>query len=206
MAEEVFQFFYVQLVKKLPMDDATFTAKLFSRGLLPGDCKDQVKSKATRADKATYFLDHVIKPSLEDTFVTFNKLLKVMEDSEYDDMKELVKLITIRLMKGTETVNNANKRLKARYLRQSPTCKTDWLKHHVTQYVRLALVEKEDITIRDESLNEITKLTLQGEVDKILKKKKPLSDLKDIFNKPCPRLILIMGAPGEYYKVLVVVI
>ena len=69
-------------------------------------------------------------------------------------------------------------------------------------------MDKEDVTIRDENLNEITKLSLQGEVDKILKKKEPLGDLKDIFHyqdKPCPRLILIMGAPGEYYKVLVVV-
>ena len=61
--------------------------------------------------------------------------------------------------------------------------------HHVTQYVRLALVDKEDVTIRDENLNEITKLSLQGEVDKILKKKEPLGGLKDILyyqNKPCP--------------------
>ena len=63
-------------------------------------------------------------------------------------------------------------------------------------------MEKEDVTLRDENLNEITKLTLQGEVDKILKKKEQLSGLRDIFhyqNKPCPRLILIMGGPGEYY-------
>ena len=68
-------------------------------------------------------------------------------------------------------------------------------------YVRLAIVEKEHVTARDEHLNEITKLTLKGEVDKILKKKRPLGDLKDIFhyeNKLCPRLILIMGGPGEY--------
>jgi len=66
----------------------------------------------------------------------------------------------------------------------------------------LALVEKEDVTLRDENLNEITQLTLQGEVDKILKKKEQLCGLRDIFhylNKPCPRLILIMGGPGEYY-------
>ena len=92
-------------------------------------------------------------------------------------------------------------RLKVRYLNKPPTCKTDWPRHHVFHYVRLALVEKEDITLKDEHLNEITKLTLKGEVDKILKKKQPLGDLKDIFyyeNKPCPRLILIMGGPGEY--------
>ena len=92
-------------------------------------------------------------------------------------------------------------RLKVRYLNQPPTSQTDWPKHNVFHYVRLAIVEKESVTARDEHLNEITKLTLKGEVDKILKKKRPLGDLRDIFhyeNKPCPRLILIMGGPGEY--------
>ena len=61
-------------------------------------------------------------------------------------------------------------------------------------------VEKEDVTRYDKRLNEITKLTVRGEVDMILKKKEPLGELRDIFhyrNKPCPRLILIMGGPGE---------
>ena len=92
-------------------------------------------------------------------------------------------------------------RLKARYLSSLATGKTDWPKHKVTQFIRLALVEKEDVTLKDENLNEITKLTLQGDVDKILKKKQPLGDLREIFhyeNKPCPRLIVIMGGPGEY--------
>ena len=90
--------------------------------------------------------------------------------------------------------------LKVRYLNQPPTCKTDWPKHNAFHYVRLALVEKEDVTLKDEYLNEITRLTLKGEVDKILKKKRPLNDMKDIFfynNEPCPRLIIIMGGPGE---------
>ena len=92
-------------------------------------------------------------------------------------------------------------RLKARYSKLLPTGKTDWPKHKATRYVRLAMVEKEDVTINDKSLNEFTRLTLQGDVDKILKKKKPLSNLREIFhyeNEPCPRLILIMGGPGEY--------
>ena len=92
-------------------------------------------------------------------------------------------------------------RLKTRYLRKQPTAKTDWPKHKVTQYIRLAIVEKEDVTPRDENLNEVTKLTLQGDVDRILKKKQPLGDLREIFhyeNEPCPRLIVIMGGPGEY--------
>ena len=92
-------------------------------------------------------------------------------------------------------------RLKAQYRDLLPTGKTDWPKHKLTHYVRLAIIEKEDITLRDKNFDEFTRLTLQGDVDKILKKKKPLSDLRDIFhyeNEPCPRLILIMGAPGEY--------
>ena len=93
------------------------------------------------------------------------------------------------------------KRLKSRYLRQLPTAKTGWPKHKVTEFVRLALIQKEDVTLKDENLNEVTKLTLQGDVDRILKKKVPLADLREIFhyeNKPCPRLIVIMGGPGEY--------
>ena len=71
----------------------------------------------------------------------------------------------------------------------------------MTHFVRLAIIEKEDVTLRDENLNDITKLTLRGDVGQILKEKKPLSNLKDIFhyeNKPCPQLIVIMGSPGEY--------
>ena len=95
---EVFQHFFPQLVNILPMNDVTFTAQMFSSKLLPGNVKDQVKSQATQADKATYFLDHVIKPSLTSGVgSSFNKLLKVMEDSEYDDVKELSQQIRSRL-------------------------------------------------------------------------------------------------------------
>ena len=88
------------------------------------------------------------------------------------------------------------RRLKSRYLRLLPRAK-----NIVMEYVRLAIVEKEDVTLRDENLNEVTQLTLQGDVDRILKKKQPLGDLREIFHyqdEPCPRLIVIMGGPGEY--------
>ena len=63
------------------------------------------------------------------------------------------------------------------------------------------MVEKEGVTHKDKDLNEITKLSIKGSTDKILKMKKPLGGLKEIFHyqkEPCPRLILIMGGPGEY--------
>ena len=88
-------------------------------------------------------------------------------------------------------------RLKARYIKQLSTDHTDW----PSQYVQLALVKGENVTRADKNLEEITRLTLQGQVDELLLRKEPLDDLRDIFhyqNKPCPRLILIMGGPGEY--------
>ena len=91
--------------------------------------------------------------------------------------------------------------LRTRYLEQLPTAKADWPKHLVTSYIRLALVEKEDITDSSDQLNYITTLTLSGGVDRILKKKQPIYDLREIFhynNQPIPRLILLMGGPGEY--------
>ena len=105
MTAEVYKEFYARLVKTLPMDDVTFTAELYSRDLLPGDVRDLVKSQATRASKAAYFLDHVIEPSLANTYGSFNKLLKVMENCEYDNVKELAELITNRLMEGPENTS-----------------------------------------------------------------------------------------------------
>ena len=92
-------------------------------------------------------------------------------------------------------------RLKKRYLRLLPTAETGWPKHTVIEYVRLAIVEKYNITLKDDNLNEVAKCTLEGDIDRMLKKKEPLQDLRELFHyqdKPCPRLIVIMGGPGEY--------
>ena len=94
MNGEVFQQFYSKLVKTLPMDDAVFTAELFSNNLLPGNLKSQMKSEKTSADKAVLFLDSVIEPSVtSDGGSSFDKLLHVMEDSEYQHVKELAEEI-----------------------------------------------------------------------------------------------------------------
>ena len=97
---KVFQLFYAKLVKTLPMDDAVFIAELFSANLLPGDVKDFVESKPSRAIKASYFLDHMIKLSvMTGAGRSFDDLIKVMENSEYDSVKELAELIRCRLRK-----------------------------------------------------------------------------------------------------------
>ena len=57
---EVFQQFFVKLIKILPMDDPLFTAELFTCDLLPGNLKQKIEAKETRVDKATCFLDDKI--------------------------------------------------------------------------------------------------------------------------------------------------
>ena len=98
---EVFKQFYHKLVVTLPMNDVTFTAQLVTRDLLPGNLSDQVKSLATSSDKATHFLDCVIKPAVTiGVDRSFNKLLTIMEDSEYHTVKDLALQIRSKLKEG----------------------------------------------------------------------------------------------------------
>ena len=85
MNEKVIEKFYEELVKYLPMNDAEFRATLKTAGLFPGDLKNAVTSKSTRAEMAEYFLDNGINNDIE----IFSKLLNVMKNSKYDKLKVL---------------------------------------------------------------------------------------------------------------------
>ena len=105
---DVFQQFSCQLVDTLPMDDVRFITKLYSERLLPGNLKSQVKAQKTSADKAALFLDSVIEPSVTgDGGSSFNKLLHVMTDCEYQHVKELAKQIRSNL--SYRLANNGGK-------------------------------------------------------------------------------------------------
>ena len=105
MSTEIFQKFYFKLVKTLPMNDVIFMAKLYSRGLLHGDLKEAIQSLPTSVNKSSYFLDNAIKPSLTyDDASGFDVLLNIMEDSEYESVKELAKLIRHSI--GMNTFDN----------------------------------------------------------------------------------------------------
>ena len=100
MSTKVFQQFYSKLVKTLPMNDVVFTAELYSHDLFPNDLKEHVESLTTSAKKASYFLDHVIKPSvISGVGSSFDELLHVMEGSDYENVRELGKLIRSSLRK-----------------------------------------------------------------------------------------------------------
>ena len=104
LSSELFQQFYSKLVETLPMDDPNFTAKLYSARLLSSYLKEYVESRspATRTEKATRFLDQVIKPSV----TSFDKLLHVMEDSEYQHVKELAEEIRRSALKKRSTTDD----------------------------------------------------------------------------------------------------
>ena len=103
---EVFKQFFAKLAKSLPMDDPIFIAELFTHDLLPGNHYDQVKSLGTQAEKATHFLHSIIRPSIITDVGRFNKLLDIMEDSEYCNVKDLAQQIKSKL---EEKPINANR-------------------------------------------------------------------------------------------------
>ena len=79
-----------KLVKCLPMDDTHFITNLSAQQLLPGDTESKITALSTQADKASYFLSHVIKPALDiDDISGFKKLLSVMQECEYDHVQKL---------------------------------------------------------------------------------------------------------------------
>ena len=68
--------------------------------------KERVESLPTKSEKASYFLDHVIKPSVtSDDGSSFDKLLNVMEDSDHQGVKELAELIRTSLRKRSDSDN-----------------------------------------------------------------------------------------------------
>ena len=86
----VYEKYADKIIKALPMEDGTFTAKLNSYGLIPGGVGDHIKSLPTKAEKAEHFLKNVIKESLEiDDTEEFENLLTVMEGCEYNYVKRL---------------------------------------------------------------------------------------------------------------------
>ena len=92
-----------KLVECLPMDDTLFITKLSTQHLLPGDTESKIKALLTQADKASYFLNHVIKPALViDDTCGFRKLLSVMQECDYEHVKKLSRQISndIKLKAG----------------------------------------------------------------------------------------------------------
>ena len=90
---KVYQKYYVELIRCLPMDDVIFIGELFKNELLPSDLKAKLKSLSTSREKAAKLLDDIIEPALNSDNSNgemdrmYFTLLSVMKESEYDTVK-----------------------------------------------------------------------------------------------------------------------
>jgi len=86
LAQDAIKKFNVKLLRKLPLDDPIFFGMLKEANLLPLDSADNIAAQSTKANKVSYFLQHVVEPGPE---VHLPKLLEVMKNSENDDVIKL---------------------------------------------------------------------------------------------------------------------
>ena len=100
--------FSLKLLESLPMDDVVFLELLKDHNLFSGDLKEQVQARATRREKAVWFLDNAIdRPLSIDNFEPLCKLLTVMTDEVHlnnDSLKQLAYTMKQELEKETSII------------------------------------------------------------------------------------------------------
>ena len=103
-----------KLVKCLPMDDTHFITKLSAQQLLPGDTESRIKALSTQADKASYFLTHVIQPALDiDETSDFDKLLSIMHICGYNHVQKLAVIIKSEIDKSDDKMKLQTDKIKS---------------------------------------------------------------------------------------------
>ena len=91
---KVFEDYKEKLVRVLPMNDVIFTTQLSTYKILPDSVDAHIKSRSlpTEPDKADYYLENVIKKSLDtDGTEEFEILITVMEKCGYRHVERLAK-------------------------------------------------------------------------------------------------------------------
>ena len=93
--------YYTKLITILPMQDATFMARLNFKGILPGDAMALVEAKATSADRATYFLDHYIGNKFhdDDSNQSLSELLDLLEHCEHPAVEKVAREMKSRYVR-----------------------------------------------------------------------------------------------------------
>ena len=78
----IFSQHYPKLVQFLPMADSEFQKQLIKSGICSSNVMENIKDRPNKAEKATYFLNQVIKPAVNcGNNKTFIDLLKILRDS-----------------------------------------------------------------------------------------------------------------------------
>ena len=98
-AAKVFEHYYQEIVFSLPMKDVSFVTVLMKHNLLPSHIKANLELLHKCTEKASNFLDWIIKPELNDNIHTsFVKLLTVMMECNHDTVKELAAKIKVDML------------------------------------------------------------------------------------------------------------
>ena len=78
-ANNIIRHHKVELIKILPLEQEIFLAKLERVSLLPEGSGASIRAKSTRADRVSYFLQHVVEPA---PHIYLDLLIGVMERSD----------------------------------------------------------------------------------------------------------------------------
>lgn len=101
---EAYKKYFDQLVKCLPMDDTLFTAALSTHNLLPSNTSNTIGALPTVADKASCFLNTVIKRALDiDDSSSFDNLLNVMERCGFEHIVNLASAMKSEISETSST-------------------------------------------------------------------------------------------------------
>ena len=101
----LFDHYYQGLIHCLPMRNDLFLSQLQQYCLLSSDVSAALESLTTSAERASYFLDNGIKPSLkENNDSYFIKLLTVMKQSKHCNVVELAE----KILKEFNTASSTN--------------------------------------------------------------------------------------------------
>ena len=94
LATELLDNYYQALIFSLPMKSTEFLNKLHQSGLITEELKHNLESLTARKEKASYFLDHVIRPAVANGDNTnFIKLLTIMKNCSHDNANDLAEQI-----------------------------------------------------------------------------------------------------------------
>jgi len=95
---EVFETYYHGMISLLPMREPHFILQLQSSSLLPTQVETILQSLRSSKEKASYFLDNVIKPELHDNVHNkLDQLLTLMMDDNNDDIKQFANKVKVEI-------------------------------------------------------------------------------------------------------------
>ena len=80
------------------MNDDAFLKALRKKNILPGDVKNNLKQFSDASEKASYFIENVIKKGFDrGDDSCFTNLLAAMKESRYGEVKDLAEEIKNKL-------------------------------------------------------------------------------------------------------------